>query len=43
MHIKELIDYNDYCNYQNGRSGLANNENKIFDDLYMLKDIGFDL
>jgi len=43
VHIKELVDYNDYRNYQNSRSGLANNENKIFDDLYMLKDAGFDL
>jgi len=44
MHIKELIDYNDYCNHQNGRSGMANNENRIIDDLYMLEgtDINFE-
>jgi SAM-dependent methyltransferase len=43
MYVKELSSYNDYYDYQNARSGLGNNENRIFDDLYMLKDVGLDL
>mgnify|MGYP003659226077 CR=1 FL=1 len=43
MYVKELSSYNDYYDYQNARSGLGNNENRIFDALYMLKDVGLDL
>jgi 2-polyprenyl-3-methyl-5-hydroxy-6-metoxy-1,4-benzoquinol methylase len=43
MYVKEMKNYTEYYNYQNDRSGLGHNQNKVIDDLYMLKEIGLSL